>query len=422
MRIWLINHYAVPTQYYPLARPAAFAKHLMRAGHEVTIFAASTVHNTHLNLITDGSLYQEDTVDGIHYVYVRDIGYEGNGISRILNMLLFPPRLGRVCRRFPRPDVILSVSATPMACMKGLKLAKKYGCVGVAEIADLWPESFVAYGLLSKRNPLLRLMYAYEKKLYSAASAIVFTMEGGKDYLAAKGWDTGSGGPLDMSKVYHINNGVDLEAFDGDCKRQSFADPDLDDPDTFKVIYTGAIRKANDLSVLVDTAERLKLRGKDTVKLILYGDGDERAALATEAARRNLDNIVFKGRADKRLIPYILSRADLCLLHWKATPIEQYGMSMNKQFDYFASGKPILANTRTAYDLIERYAAGSALNLTTADAYADAICRFAQMDADQRRSHGQNARKAAEEYDFAKLTDALMRIMESERTARRFTA
>jgi len=411
MQIWLINHYAVPTRYYPLARPAAFAKYLMRAGHEVTIFAASTVHNARLNLITDGSLYKEDTVDGIHYVYVRDIDYAGNGISRILNMLLFPPRLGRVCGRFPRPDVILSVSATPMACMKGLKLAKKYGCRGVAEIADLWPESFVAYGLVNPRNPLLKLLYAYEKRLYTSASAIVFTMEGGRDYIAGKGWEAGRGGPLDMGKVYHINNGVDLEAFDGDRERYAFADPDLDAPDTFKVVYTGAIRKANDLSVLVDTAETLQRLGRDRIVLLLYGDGDERAALEQEAGRRSLRNIVFKGKVDKHAIPSVLSRADLCLLHWKPTPIEKYGMSMNKQFDYFASGKPILANAKTAYDLIGRYAGGSAQSLPDADAYAAAICRFADMDAGKRQEYGRNARKAAEDYDFAKLTEKLMRVM-----------
>lgn len=411
MRIWLINHYAVPTKYYPLSRPAAFAKYLMRAGHEVTIFAASTVHNASINLITDGSLYKEDTVDGIHYVYVRNIGYADNGVRRILNMLLFPPRLGRVCGHFAKPDVILSVSATPMACMKGLKLARKYGCMGVAEIADLWPESFVAYGLIGNRNPLLKLMYAYEKRLYASARAIVFTMEGGKDYIAGKGWGTGKNGRLDMDKVFHINNGVDLEEFDEDRARHVFADPDLDDPDTFKVLYTGSIRKSNDLSILIDTAEKLRQLGRDSIKLILYGDGDERTMLENEAEKRGLRNIVFKGKADKRSIPFILSKADLCLLHWKPSPIEKYGMSMNKQFDYFASGKPILANTKTAYDLIERFKCGIAQNITDADAYAEAICRFADMEPDERQTYGRNARKAAEEYDFTKLTETLMRVM-----------
>ncbi|MDD3919720.1 MAG: glycosyltransferase family 4 protein [Eubacteriales bacterium] len=411
MKIWLINHYAVPTKYYPLVRPAAFAKYLMRAGHEVTIFAASTVHNANMNLITDGSRYKEDTVDGIHYVYVNDIGYDGNGIRRILNMLLFPPRLGRVCRRFEKPDVILSVSATPMACMKGLKLADRYGCKGVAEIADLWPETFVAYDLAGKRNPLLTLMYAYEKRLYTKADAIVFTMEGGRDYVIGKGWSDNRGGPVKLEKIHHINNGVDLEAFDSDRERFAFTDQDLDDPSTFKVVYAGAIRQVNDLSILVDTAQALQTRGRNAVRLILFGDGDERAALENEAKTRRLTNIVFKGKADKRAIPYILSKADLCLLHWKPTPISKFGMSMNKQFDYFASGKPILANSKPAYDLIERYGAGAAQDLTTADAYADAICRFADMEPKKLREYGKNARRAAQEYDFANLTEILMRIM-----------
>ncbi len=411
MRIWLINHYAVPTKYYPLARPATFAKHLMRAGHDVTIFAASTVHNASLNLITDGSLYREDTVEGIHYVYVRDLGYEGSTIRRILNMLLFPPRLARVCKRFPKPDVILAVSATPMACMKGLKLAKKYGCKGIAEIADLWPESFVAYGLTRRNSLALKLMYAYEKKLYTRADEIVFTMEGGRDYIIGKGWGSDSGGPVALSKIRHINNGVDLAAFDDERERLAFPDPDLDDPDTFKAVYAGAIRKVNDLSILVDTAEALKKRGRMDIRILLFGDGDERAALEQAAKERNLANIVFKGKVAKQKVPYILSKADLCLLHWKPTPIANFGMSMNKEFDYFASGKPVLANNQTAYDLIERYRCGRSETLTDPDAYAGAICRFADIEPEQRLEYGRNARNAAREYDFAKHTQTLLKIM-----------
>ncbi len=411
MRIWLINHYAVPTKYYPLARPATFAKFLMRAGHEVTIFASSTVHNADINLITDKALYREDTVDGIHYVYVRNIGYQGNGMRRIVNMFLFPPRLSRVCKHFPKPDVILSVSATPMACMKGLKLARRYGCKGIAEIADLWPESFVAYGLARRQNLLIKLMYAYEKRLYTRADAIVFTMEGGRDYVISKGWDSDQGGPVDLSKIHHINNGVDLDAFEFDRMHAAFPDPDLDDPDTFKVLYAGAIRQVNNLSILVDTAKALQKQGFPGVKLILFGDGDERAVLEASAKAQGLDNIVFKGKVDKHKVPYILSKADLCLLHWKPTPIAKFGMSMNKQFDYFASAKPVLANNKTAYDLIERYSAGMARDLTSAQDYAEAIGHFAELEPAQREVYGQNACKAAMDYDFTALTQKLLTIM-----------
>ena len=67
MNIWIINHYAVPTKYYPLARPANFAKYLIRMGHHVTIFAASTVHNSDINLINNHSLFKTEKIDDIQY-------------------------------------------------------------------------------------------------------------------------------------------------------------------------------------------------------------------------------------------------------------------------------------------------------------------------------------------------------------------
>lgn len=163
MNIWLINHYAVPTEFFPLARPATFAKYLNKAGHQVTIFAASTVHNSDINFISDNSKYKEEIVDGIHYVYVRASQYKGNGKKRIINMLQYPLRLGAVCKHFEKPDVIIATSVTPMACYAGLKLAKKYKCQGIAEIADLWPESFVAYGLMMFRTFLAVLSKDYER-------------------------------------------------------------------------------------------------------------------------------------------------------------------------------------------------------------------------------------------------------------------
>lgn len=102
MNIWLINHYAVPTKYYPLARPATFAKYLIKSGHKVTIFAASTVHNSSLNLIEDHSSFKEDYVDGIHYVYVKTASYQGNGAQRVLNMLQYPLQLPKVCKHFEK--------------------------------------------------------------------------------------------------------------------------------------------------------------------------------------------------------------------------------------------------------------------------------------------------------------------------------
>ena len=97
MNIWLINHYAVPPKYYPLARPTLFAKNLMAMGHTVTVFAASSVHNSDVNLITDGRKWREETVDGVHYVYIKCCDYQGSGLKRIYNICEFAWKLPGVC-------------------------------------------------------------------------------------------------------------------------------------------------------------------------------------------------------------------------------------------------------------------------------------------------------------------------------------
>ncbi len=410
MNIWLINHYAVPTKYYPLARPANFAKFLMMAGHKVTIFAASTVHNSDINLIEDGSLYKEDTVDGIHYVYVKASSYAGNSIARIINMFEYPARLPKVCKNFEKPDAILTTSVTPMACMCGVKLAKKYGCKCVAEIADLWPETFVSYGLLSSKNILMKLLYRYERSLYTKAPRIVFTMEGGIEYIRERGWDKSSGGPIEENKVFHINNGIDLEQFNKSREENTFDDDDLDNPDTFKVLYTGAVRRVNGLGMLIEVAE--KLREFSDIKFIIYGDGDERGMLEELCKEKNLDNIVFKGAVNKKFIPYVLSKGNINLIHVKETPIMRFGCSLNKLFDYFASGKPIVSDLPVAYDLIEKYGAGVTLKDQSIEALAKAVYDFYKMPKAEYDKMCTASAAAAKDYDFKNLTDKLMQILE----------
>ena len=272
MRIWLINHYAVPPQYYPLARQNYFAKNLMRLGHEVTIFAASTVHNSDKNLIEDDTPYREDVVDGVHYVLIRCKGYHGNGASRILNMLEFARKLPGVCDKYPRPDAIVATSMPPMSCAAGIKLARKYGCRGIAEIADLWPESIIAYGIAGPHNPAVLWLRRLEKWIYTRADAVVFTVEGAYDYIKEQHWEK----EVPRSKVFYINNGVDLELFDYNKEHFRVEDKDLDDPEIFKVVYTGSIRRVNGLGLLLDAAKAVK---DPRVRFLIWGDGDERPML-----------------------------------------------------------------------------------------------------------------------------------------------
>lgn len=409
MNIWLINHYAVPPKYYPLARQTNFAKNLMAMGHAVTIFAASSVHNSDVNLITDGRKWREETVDGVHYVYIKCCDYQGNGIKRIYNICEFAWKLPGVCKQFPKPDAIVATSMPPTSCAMGVRMGRKWGCKTVAEIADLWPESIVAFGIAGPRNPAVIALRRLEKWIYKKADAVVFTMEGAYDYIVEQGWEK----EIPRSKVHYINNGVDLEQFDYNKEHFRVEDPDLDDPSTFKAIYTGSVRPANNPDLLIDCAKYL-LPYPD-IRLLIYGGGENLDALRQTCETQGLTNCIFKGPVPKKNIPYILSKSDLNLLNYdlKSVGIFKYGSSQNKLFDYMASGQPILSNVSIAHSLIRKYHCGRDDTLPDAETYAKAVLAIYRMDEEQRRLMGANARRAAEDYDFKRLTDKLIAVIES---------
>ena len=406
MNIWLINHYAVPPKYYPLARPANFAKYLMAMGHTVTIFAASSVHNSTMNLITDGRKWREETVDGVHYVYIKCCDYQGSGLKRIYNICEFAWKLPGVCKHFSKPDAIVATSMPPTSCAMGVHLGRKWGCKTVAEIADLWPESIVAYGIAGPHNPAVLALRRLEKWIYKKADAVVFTGENCYGYIIEQGWDK----EIPRSKVHYINNGVDLEQFDYNREHFRVEEPDLDDPNIFKVIYTGSVRRVNNLGLLVDAAKCIK---DPRVKLLIWGDGDEREELERRVRDEKISNVVFKGKVEKKYIPSIVSRADLNFAHNEPSPLFRFGISFNKLFDYLAAGKPILSDFSCPYNPSVQNGAGIGIDEPSAENVAHGIETLAGLPQEELARMGANARRAAETaFDFRILTQKLMDVVE----------
>ena len=405
MNIWFFNHYAVPPNLYPLARPYHFARHLQEKGHKVIIFAASSVHLSKQNLITDRSPMKAKKIDGLRYVFLRARNYEGNGIQRIFNFFDYTVRLFTQTRKFHKPDVILATSVHPLACVAGILLARKYRCRCVVEIADLWPLTLVEYGALKEKQLMTKALYMLEHWIYKKADAVIFTMEGGKQYIIDQGWEKDV--PLD--KIYYINNGVDLEVYHRQEQENVFHDPELDREDTFKVMYTGSMGQANAMFDILDAAEELKDRAD--ISFLLFGAGYLEDDLKKYARKKHLENVSFKGKVDKKYIPNILSKGNLNLMTAPSDKVSDYGLSMNKMFDYMASGKPTVSNIRTKFDILEETHSGVTVRAGDPDTMAGAVVRFYEMDKKDYEEYCKNAREAVKRYDFKNLTDELEQIL-----------
>lgn len=137
-----------------------------------------------------------------------------------------------------------------------------------------------------------KISLSLEYKQYQAADVLVFSQEGGADYLADRGWYTDQGGKLIREKVHYINNGVDLNDFDVFRANNILEDEDLQNDAFKKIIYIGSIRYANNLASLIDAAKQLQIF--EDVKFLVYGDGDDRSKLEQRLKDEKITNVIFK--------------------------------------------------------------------------------------------------------------------------------
>jgi glycosyltransferase involved in cell wall biosynthesis len=411
-KVWLMNHYATNMFFNKGGRHYWFAENLLKNGYEPTIFCANTRHNRGDTIVIPKGKYIKMTTENIPFVIVKTVNYSGNGIQRINNMLMFAWNLFSIAkeysRNFGKPDVILASSVHPLTLVAGIKIARKFGVPCICEIRDLWPESLVAYGFLKRDSIIAKLLYKGEKWIYKNADSIIMTWEGGKEYISDQGWDK----HIDLNKVKYINNGVSVEKFDRDSIEHVIKDKDLENNDLIKIVYTGSVRKVNNIGLLLDAAKIIQDQGYAQIRILIYGSGEEREILEKRCKDENINNVIFKGQIEKRFVPSVLKKADINVLHNSSTVLDKYGQSQNKLFEYLAAGKCIIQTYSTGFSILKKYNCGICVPVQNAEEIAKALIK-ACNDKEQYKIMGANARQASYEYDFQKLTNELINIINS---------
>ena len=400
-RIWFVSHYSMPPEYEMRIKTQMYAHFLGQMGIDCTIFAASTIHNTDINLIQGKEKYIEKQYGDLKFVHIRCSDYTKTDLKRIINMEQFAYRFNRIAEKYLPPDVIVAdtycISYRPI-----YNYCRRHNIPFIVDVRDLWPQSIVEYMHLSENNPIIRMMYSMERKMYINANGLVFSFDGGYDYIRDRKLEK----LVPKEKVFFINNGVDLDEFRNNVKQYKIADGDLDNPNLFKVVYAGSIRTVNNLGLLLDAAKEVT---NDKVIFLIWGTGDELEKLKTRVKNEKIKNVVFKGLVEKKYIAYITTKADLNLIHNNPSEIFKYGISFNKLFDYLASGKPSLTTFPCKYNPAVYEGAGVDVKDSTPHEIARTIDQLSKSDLSD---YGNKAREAAEKYDYKALSMRLLEIIE----------
>ena len=413
MNVCVMDHYMAPPPFGPNQRHTRFARHFVAEGWSCTVVHASYMHRPARPVPWHHGAVTSHHEDGVRFVSLATPAYRGNGPMRVLNMLEFARKaaalLPRVLTRGgDRPDVIVASSAHPFTCVAGILIARRLGIPCVAEIRDLWPLSLVSLGHAADRALWIRAMYRLERWIYEAADAIVFSMDGGSDYVSDRGWSQ----TVQREKIHHVPNTVDLAAFDNAAATHHFADAVLDDPGRGAVVYAGSLGPANAAHFLLEAAAILAASGQP-YDFVVYGDGIEMKRLDAFARHHGLRHVHLRGRVDGRFIPGILKRGAANVMTLGDAPVYKYGTSLNKFAEYLASGRPIVTNVPSRTDVVGRLEAGVAVAPASAQALAEGIATVMGQSSDDRDAMGARARRAAAELDTPVVARRYMGLLEA---------
>jgi glycosyltransferase involved in cell wall biosynthesis len=410
-RIWIVNYYTDPPSNVANPRYLFFAKYFMEHGWEVITFNASYEDKSLYEEYKPGELFLRKQYGEYDFIHVKVPEYEGNGLSRMKSIFSFAWTIKKHCKEFDRPDVILHNIHTPFdypIVWATQKLKAKY----VAEAWDAWPDVFAHLGLVSRKNPILKVFYWIEKKLYQNADQIVFTISGMIDHIKQMGWTTESGGNIDLKRVHYINNGINLEQFDEDCRTWASGDSDLNDPKTLKVVYLGSINRANHVHTLIEAAKLLQ--GMEKYRFFIYGDGSDRDELERKVKDEKITNVIFK---EKRIplceCAWVVSQATVNIMNYQKG-FGYMGVSSGKMFQYLAAGKPIVCNVNIAYDdVITDNHLGIARDIETPVDFAQAIRDVAEQPRASYDAMCERVRQTAERFDYKKLAADEISVIEA---------
>ena len=408
-KIWLVNKYAMPPKYESRLRTIKFAHYLQEMEYEVTIFGCNIMHNMNLDLIEDDKLYIERQYDDLKFVHVKSSPYQGTaGMKRIISEIKFHYNLVKVMKQMPKADLIV---ATTDALISNpvMTWAHKNGIKYVKEVLDMWPDIFMDMGLIGPNNPAMKYLLFRAKKNYSEADAAIFSLTECFDYFKRKKWDREQGGPVDLKKIFYINNGVDLKDFNCWKSVNVLDDEDLRS-DKKKIIYLGSIRLVNNVAQLIKAAEQLQ--DITDVIFLIYGDGDDREPLIKYCKDHEIKNVKFKAKwTDPKYVPYILSQSYVNILNYINSDFAKYGISSSKMFQYMASGRPIVCNINIPQCPITRNQIGIAHEMRNEWDYAKAIQSILELSPSEYLDMCERAKEVAKTYDYEYLTNKMIEVI-----------
>lgn len=375
--VWIINQYSPhPEKAGRVGLQLQLAKEMPKAGWKVQTVLASSSHRSGLQFLPVGTPTSLVEWEGTESLLVHARKYEANGIDRWINMAEFGVRLffRRTLSKLSKPDIIVGRITNPLAALAAMRWARRFGVPFVLEISDIWPDTFIQLGAWPKSGIKTHLLRTLEQRLIRASAAVMSPLPGVGKYLQDSGFED--------KPFYWVPNGADVS------NRVARPSVPNSESDGFVFMYAGSLGNANAVDTIIDAFDRYVQETSDSNAVLeIVGDGTLKKSLEGQAANlASGSQIHFRGRVSPERMPEQLRRADALVANMRDLPLYNYGIGLNKLFDYLLSGRPIIFASNAINNIVEEARAGICVHADDEIAVAAAMGEMVKIGP-TRRSH-----------------------------------
>ncbi|MBE6337286.1 MAG: glycosyltransferase family 4 protein [Lentimicrobiaceae bacterium] len=280
-------------------------------------------------------------------------------------------------------DVIFLASTPPIQGILGGLLKKIKRVPFIYNLQDIFPDSLVGTGLAKKDGLLWKIGRVIENFTYCNADKIIVISQDFKRNIMAKG--------VPEDKIEVIYNWVDEQAVIPIPREENQIFDELNlDRTKFYIIYAGNLGNAQNVEIIIDTANQIK--DNTDINFIIFGTGGLEQEYKDKVNSLKLNNVSFFPLQPYEKVSQVYGIGDACIVSCKKG---LGGSAMpSKTWSIMSAGRAVIANFDEGElkTIIEKNNCGIFTKAGDKEAFKNAILEL-YNDKEKAVQLGKNGRK-----------------------------